>query len=896
MRYRFLSFCMAVLFIIPLLSSQTVLADEKAKRATDSADSRTIKLLEALDLMTIDDDTGFFWDEMLVKRSELAKIVCKLYGISATKDETPRFTDVNDSERAYVETVVRNGYMSGYSENKFGAEDYVTNNQLIKTVVIIMEGGIFAESLGGYPNGYITVGKKLGIVGGKVSVGESAARRIDTANIIYKAMHSDILTVMGISDGELNYERIEGHTFLTEKRNIYRAKGIIKKNESTGLNRADGVEKGMIQIGETIYYDRKQLADDYLGCNVECYAELKDGDTYGEIIYVEESGNNKTVTLRDDDIVGVDGNTISYYDDDKIKSLNMAVIFDRIYNGVALDYRSEFTLDSLKSLDNADIKFIDNNGDGAYEVVIVTEYSVRVVNSVNMDEKKITFRFDEKPIELENSFYRIFRDGKKSELGDINSGDVVLSAISKDVNKEKTIRIEASSKSVKGTVSEIKNEDGKKRNIKIDGDEYTLSRYCDALADKNKISTIKPGMSATFYMDNRGNIAYLDENAPSVLAAYLIDYRLEISGMSYVLSVKLFNENGQMKTFSTGESITINGTKMKLEDIYSNSELREQLNTPQLIQYSESEGVIKEIIFAQKGYDKQKFSLDVDNISLKSYHQNTLADKYYLSSETKVFYIPNLKKSDVGYSNVMSDKGLMFVLPRGFIGKGDTYNVSLYDVEENGTIKYILETYAVGSPVGAGGDILAVNDVIDALDDEKNPVKAIRGLHQSGSEVTIYLNEPDVLNAKVAEVQSNGTKNFDSSKNRDVRRGDLIQYHINSVGKVDDIWIQHSPEDTEYYVPCNMNRSINEDEYRCVFGKVMFASLSSVIVSGNPTGYLDPTSDGNKYLGDTGSLVCTYSSKNNRFYQAKFDDVEVGDNVFAFVDSANTTRILVIYE
>lgn len=82
MKYRLLSFCMAVLLLISMISVPRIEAANSTETFKDSADTKIVKLLEALGLMEIDSETGFFWDEMPVKRSELAKIICKMFNIS----------------------------------------------------------------------------------------------------------------------------------------------------------------------------------------------------------------------------------------------------------------------------------------------------------------------------------------------------------------------------------------------------------------------------------------------------------------------------------------------------------------------------------------------------------------------------------------------------------------------------------------------------------------------------------------------------------------------------------------------------------------------------------------------------------------------------------------------
>lgn len=74
MKYRLLSFCMAVLLLISMISVPRIEAANSTETFKDSADTKIVKLLEALGLMEIDSETGFFWDEMPVKGASLQKL------------------------------------------------------------------------------------------------------------------------------------------------------------------------------------------------------------------------------------------------------------------------------------------------------------------------------------------------------------------------------------------------------------------------------------------------------------------------------------------------------------------------------------------------------------------------------------------------------------------------------------------------------------------------------------------------------------------------------------------------------------------------------------------------------------------------------------------------------
>ena len=57
MKYRLLSFCMAVLLLISMISVPRIEAANSTETFKDSADTKIVKLLEALGLMEIDSET-----------------------------------------------------------------------------------------------------------------------------------------------------------------------------------------------------------------------------------------------------------------------------------------------------------------------------------------------------------------------------------------------------------------------------------------------------------------------------------------------------------------------------------------------------------------------------------------------------------------------------------------------------------------------------------------------------------------------------------------------------------------------------------------------------------------------------------------------------------------------
>ncbi len=125
---------------------------------------------------------------------------------------------------------------------------------------------------------------------------------------------------------------------------------------------------------------------------MECYVEIPKRRLGRQNIIYSRNIKNKMITVTDEDIIDVDEIKVRYYDQNNRKrNINMDVTYDMIYNGKAVDHISGEKLERLPYLDMADIKFIDNDDDNVYEVVVVTEYITRVAYSVNEEEEKISF-------------------------------------------------------------------------------------------------------------------------------------------------------------------------------------------------------------------------------------------------------------------------------------------------------------------------------------------------------------------------------------------------------------------------------------------------------------------------------------------------------------------------
>lgn len=874
MKYRILAVLITVLLML-----QCFPCSAASVATADSADSTVVEFLRVLGIMDIDSKTGYFWDETPVRRAEMAEILCKLFQFEISDVTASRFEDVRGSNSAYVEAVVNNGYMSGYNDTEFGPNDYITNEQLIKIFVCVIGAGRVAEMNGGYPNGYIYMARRLDLIG-SISAGmNDNARRIDVANMIYSALNADMMDIQSIemnADGKIAdviYGTQEGVTFLTERLNIYHLRGVVKKVDTTSLNRADdGAGLGYVQIGKTMYKDPEGLADDFLGCEVNYFVKKSDSMSLGELLYIEESSGSKTITVKnaETEISGVNGTTVNYYEGERLRKLELYPVADMIYNGKAITR----DFNKISNIQDGTVKFIDGDGDGRYEVIIITEYTIGVVDSVNLDTERIYLKFDGAPVVLEDNICKVFLDGEKATLEDISKGNVIMIAASSNTTGEKAIRIEASTSTKRGTI-EAKQDIAGVQYLKIGGVEYAVSDFCETLEAQNKIPALELGLSGqSFYLDAKGRIAYVAGGSTGETVGFLVAISAQRKVFDGYFAVKIYTADGEFKIFEADEKLKINGTTRKVDDIVDDAsliyELENEVARKHLVLYKETDGILKEINYSasNSAYDAQKFSCD-EYQQFTCHRNSVLNDKFYADNNTIVFMTPSLGTVNDEPGNYLIQKGNVFTATNNF-------TLKLYDIQSDGYIRYALRPVNSQFLTVDTSPLIMVTEIADGIDEEGERIKIIEGLNDSGKSVSVK-SSPEYA---------------DFSQ---LKKGDVIQYRTDGQGNIRTILRLHNSASTTYYNIMAEDELRNDSRMGTGFGNVMNITASGLqIKCGELTEGMTPF-DADKFVSSDCSAVYAFYKDREIVQQISFADIVRGDKIFACVNYNNKTRMIVIY-
>ena len=163
---------------------------------------------------------------------------------------------------------------------------------------------------------------------------------------------------------------------LAQSLGIYDGYGVVESVKDASLYSYDGTGSNKIVIGSKTYtadFDTSGL----LGLNIDFYFREESGDD--KLLYVKPTDeNNKILTLDGEDITEYSNGTYTYEDENgKEKKAHISDSTIYIYNGKKTDTMPEFAPEYGSAV------LIDNNGDGKYEVLKVTDIKITVVSSVN---------------------------------------------------------------------------------------------------------------------------------------------------------------------------------------------------------------------------------------------------------------------------------------------------------------------------------------------------------------------------------------------------------------------------------------------------------------------------------------------------------------------------------
>ncbi len=318
---------------------------------------------------------------------------------------------------------------------------------------------------------------------------------------------------------------------LEKYREIYHSSGMITANEFTSIY-APGGQKNTIEINNTLYYTEDNSMNELLGKNVDYW--YKNGSFNIELVFAtEKRGKNEELVIDGFEYVNVNSSYTSIsYNDLKNSRARTAKLEGQskikvIKNSVA--YANYTT--STFNVGDGSIRLLDSDGNGAYDIIFITDYELIMVDSCNPATNTIfnrykgggTGKIDLKDYEIGENLFVISDRGTEMTMSDIPIGSVVQMEKS-DVTNAPFARLVVSTKeSVSGVVRKY---DVTEKIVTIDETDYQINdSYLQTIAAGHEKA---PELRAqyTFYLDINGRVAGKEKLSEGSSYDYAMIYKV----------------------------------------------------------------------------------------------------------------------------------------------------------------------------------------------------------------------------------------------------------------------------------------------------------------------------------------------------------------------------------
>lgn len=745
MKKILLSIFLAISMLLPNIS---VMAEGNADMKYKAA----VELLSTLNVISVNENNDDFSAETYVTREEFCVYVCRAFKIVPDKQVKQVFSDVPaESELAhYTSTLYEKGVVDGYGE-EFRPRDIIDYNEAIKILVSIMSYD-YADSLGGYPTGYLRIASSLGITEDVYDYGKLT--KSVAAQLIYNALAAPIMEVIGIKDGSLTYKSNNDKSAFTELYNIYEGEGIVLASGNGALGSgAHSIENDEVLIADTFYKIGKTNVADLLGHYIEfLYLEI-DKDEYEIINVLEDKGEELVISSNQN--IRFSDNTYRYEDTNgKTKKVRLNDDYQIMYN---FAYPNSGFNPNMMEPDMGRVKLVKSGKGSGYTAVIIEEYDNYVVDGIDAD-KEVIYSKEKTTIELKGKEYTILNaEGKPIEMSAIKEWNVVSVLISSDGKKSV---IYVSDKETEGKATRIGNVS--EPVVVIDSEEY--------YADTSVLSKIEFGKTAKFYFDYCGNIAGVSETYSDALRyAYLLTAKVDEeygdSGDGRVY-VKLFDQDGTEKKYYLAEKVRINDVLYK----------------------ENNEGIINNGLSLSVNILKYQLNSrgEINNL----YVYDGTSDKYIRRLHSGTAYW-TLKQRSFGPKVTMESNAPVFVVPDGYgvedyqvtglssFENDKTTNVSVYTMGDNVYGEVAVRDAIITNYTRSTAIVKKVEYMLDQYDDECVRVDLL----YDGVEQQFVLEDEDIL-GEVAE-------------------GDVIKISLNHKKEIQAILHVYDASENEFLLSSN---------------------------------------------------------------------------------------------
>ncbi len=179
--------------------------------------------LAQLGIVTKNED-GLYDATKKMTRGEMAKLAVSCMGLTGLEKAKTDFCDVGEEHWAsgYITAAQQLNLMKGNGDGTFGADDYITYEQAVATILRMLGYEVKGEQYGGYPDGYMKIASEIKLADELIFETEEFAVRNNVALMLSRALDTPLLvqTAYGSSPQYDVMDGTGGRALLT----IYKTK------------------------------------------------------------------------------------------------------------------------------------------------------------------------------------------------------------------------------------------------------------------------------------------------------------------------------------------------------------------------------------------------------------------------------------------------------------------------------------------------------------------------------------------------------------------------------------------------------------------------------------------------------------------------------------------------
>lgn len=553
--YKIIAFALCImLFACPVSAYENKVVQAENPQSTYDENIETISALGILDW-----DTDTFSASENVTRGEFTRLITNIVsnGVYSTDSVMSVFADVSaDSELGKILYTAKSfGIVSGDGEGSFYPDRPITYEEAYKILGSALGYDADAKANGGYPTGYVMSCIKAGLKSDSIEPLSDRLTPKGAAKLIVDAFECNVMKVKLVNNNT-EYEIDRGEDWLYTAKKILISEGVVTANSITSLHSFDTIDQGFVSIDD-VRYKCDENFDLYLGYNVKFYYTEENGNC-DRVLHMTKQYNDELLIDANDIADGVlsSDRKIEYYTaNDDTKKVKIPVNASIIYNGRAINTYGE----NIFNISYGFIKLTDNNSDGIYDVVFLSEYKNMIIGAVNTVDKSAADKYNGNVINFmpyeKEKIIRIYDEtGKETDFSKLAAGDVLSYAESED---GKILTIYVSKKKIEGKIESV-SEVRSKKYYGIKGSETALA--ADASFDTSSVKLNAVGIA---YLNAFGEITDFVSGNDMDNLMYVMDVFIDKERPTHELNIKVMDKNGEIKTLVSKKSITLNGERVK---------------------------------------------------------------------------------------------------------------------------------------------------------------------------------------------------------------------------------------------------------------------------------------------------------------------------------------------